>query len=121
MDDLDQDQENIPPMGNRPDYLNRLKARQQGKQNIAPIAVNTETDDDAEGQQSYSDSAAEALTNLFQQLFPSKLNQQMPRRELLSRVHRGANVAVAECSRPDRCSRPGRSTGVPQFAEGFST
>lgn len=78
MDDLHQDQENIPQTGNRPDYLNRLKARQQDNQNIVPIAVNTETDDDAEGQQSYSNSAAEALRNLFQQLFSSKFNLQLP-------------------------------------------
>jgi hypothetical protein len=82
MDDLDQNHENIPPTGRRPDYLNRLKARQQDNQNIAPNAVNTETDEGAEGQQSYSDSAAEALRNLYQQLFSSKLNQQLPAHRL---------------------------------------
>lgn len=78
MNDLEQDQGRIPETGNRPDYLNRLKARQQDNQNIAPISVNTETGDAADGQQSYSDSAAEALQNLFQQLFSSKFNLQLP-------------------------------------------
>jgi len=78
MDDLHQDQENTLRTGNRPDYLNRLKARQQDNQNIVPIAVNTETEDGGEREQSFLDSGADALQSLFQQLFSSKFNQQLP-------------------------------------------
>jgi hypothetical protein len=80
MDDLDQDHENIPPTGRRPDYLNRLKARPQDNQNIVPIVVNPETEDEEAQNRRLAQegSVAEALRNLFHQLFSSKFNSQLP-------------------------------------------